>query len=167
MTTDDLIEEVIAREGGFVEHPADRGGPTKFGITKGTLARWRGRVVTTGDVKTLDIGEARNIYQVLYVSQPGFAELPEPLRTQVVDFGVHSGPVQAVRALQRVLSVTCDGVLGAQTRAALADADIEQVTRELWQARVRFLAHLVALRPTQEVFLDGWLNRCFELQPHA
>jgi lysozyme family protein len=165
MTTDELIEEVIAREGGFVDHPSDRQGATKFGISKATLGRWRGRITTTADVRGLDVGEARDIYRVLYVSQPGFADLPEPLRTQLVDFGVHSGPAQAVRALQRVLSVTADGVMGPQTRAALAGADIAQVTRELWQARVRFLAHLVAMRPTQEVFLDGWLNRCFELQP--
>lgn len=165
MTVDELIEEVIAREGGFVDHAADRGGATHFGITKGTLSRWRGRIVTTADVRNLDVGEARDIYRALYVSQPGFAELPEPLRTQLVDFGVHSGPAQAVRALQRVLGVTQDGVLGPQTRAALARADVADVARQVWRERVRFLAHLVALRPAQAVFLDGWLNRCFAMQP--
>jgi lysozyme family protein len=148
-----------------VDHPHDRGGATKFGITKATLARWRGRLVTTADVRGLDVGEARDIYRVLYVAQPGFDAVPEPLRTQLVDWGVHSGPAQAIRGLQRVLRVPQDGVLGPQTRAALADADVAAVAREVWQARVRFVAHVVALRPTQATFLDGWLNRCFELQP--
>lgn len=33
MDIHDLIEEVIAREGGYSDHPADRGGPTNMGIT--------------------------------------------------------------------------------------------------------------------------------------
>lgn len=157
MTVDALIEDVLTR---------DRGGSTKFGITKATLSRWRGRAMTTADVKALDVGEARDIYMVLYVSQPGFLDIAEPLRTQLVDFGVHSGPAQAVRALQRVLGVTDDGILGPVTRAALAGQNVAQVAREVWQARVRYLAHVIAVRPTTSgPFVDGWLNRCFELQP--
>ena len=34
MDVDELIDELIEREGGYVNHPADRGGPTKFGITE-------------------------------------------------------------------------------------------------------------------------------------
>lgn len=165
MTVEELIEDVITREGGFVDHRNDKGGPTKFGITKGTLARWRGRQVTVADVKGLDVGEARDIYMAQYVEQPGFRDIAEPLRTQLVDFGVHSGPAHAVRALQRVLGLTQDGILGPATRAAIASHGVDRLARELWQARVRFLARLVAIRPTQLDFLDGWLNRCFELQP--
>lgn len=165
MTAEALIEDVITREGGYVDHSADRGGPTKWGITKATLSRWRGRAMTTADVKALDVGEARDIYRALYVEQPGFRDVPEPLRTHLVDFGVHSGPAQAVRALQRSIGVTVDGVFGPRTRAVLATTDATVVARLVWQERVRYLAHVVAIRPTQLVFLDGWLNRCFELQP--
>ena len=44
---DDLIDDLIAREGGFVDHPADKGGPTRWGITQavarrhGYMGRWK------------------------------------------------------------------------------------------------------------------------------
>ena len=38
---DVLIDELIEREGGYVNHPADRGGPTRFGITE-AVARAHG-----------------------------------------------------------------------------------------------------------------------------
>ena len=38
---DALIDELIEREGGYVNHPADKGGPTRFGITE-AVARAHG-----------------------------------------------------------------------------------------------------------------------------
>jgi lysozyme family protein len=166
MHVDALIDEIIQREGGFVDHPSDRGGPTKYGITKGTLYRWREQPVTTADVRNLDESEARDIYRAQYIEQPGFASLPEPLRTHVVDFGVNAGPAQSVRTLQRALgNVTVDGVLGPETRRAIEAADRVVLVRHFWQERIRYYGHLVAVRPNQAVFLDGWLNRCFGMWP--
>lgn len=165
MTADDLIADIIRREGGYVNDPLDSGGPTNWGVTKATLTRWRKRRVTTADVQALTQEEAADIYRMLYIEQPGYATLPEPLRTQVVDFGVNAGTAQATRTLQRVLGVIPDGICGPATRAAVAERDAADVALRLWRARVHFYAHLVALRPTQARFIDGWLNRCWELQP--
>lgn len=166
MTVDALIDEIIDREGGYVDHPSDRGGPTKYGITKATLAQWRERAVTTADVRNLDTGEARDIYRAMFVINPGFDSLPEPLRSHVVDLGVTSGPYQAVRTLQRALGdVVVDGIFGAETRAAIEDANVRHLTRRFWQERVRFYSRIPAIRPTQLAFLDGWLNRCFRMWP--
>ena len=38
---DRLIDALIEREGGYVDHPADKGGPTCFGITE-AVARAHG-----------------------------------------------------------------------------------------------------------------------------
>lgn len=165
MTTDDLIADIIRREAGFVNDPLDSGGPTNWGITKATLARWRNRRVTTAEVQALTREEAADIYRRQYIEQPGFLTLPDPLRAQVVDFGVNAGPAQATRVLQRVVGVTDDGICGPRTLAAVAGCDPEQVALQVWRGRIRFYAHLVALRPTQQRYIDGWLNRCWELQP--
>lgn len=165
MTAPDLIDEILTREGGYVDHPADRGDATKYGITRATLSRWRGHHVTASAVQALTVEEARDILTTWYVEQPGFTALPEPLRAQVVDFGVTAGQAQAVKTLQRLVGTTPDGMLGPKTLAAVEAHDAFTLAKRYWQERIRFYAHLASLRPSQFVFLDGWLNRCFAMQP--
>ena len=160
MTLDQLLTEVIRREGGYVHDPADRGGPTKYGITQRTLRAWRGQAVTADDVRRLTTDEARTIYRRRYVDDPGFARLPDPLRAQVVDNGVLSGPRQAVKDLQRAIGgVTVDGQLGPQTRAALRQRGVAAVHARLIQVRASRIGRIVQRRPEQARFLTGWLTR--------
>jgi lysozyme family protein len=160
MTVADLIDGVIAREGGFVDHPADRGGPTKYGITQATLIAWRGRPLTREDVRDLTTEEARAIYEDRFVRQPGYDRiLDERLREQVVDAAVLHGPGRATRWLQEVAGVKADGVLGPVTAGAVNRLAADLAGRRFAVHRIRFLARLVSDDPTQAVFCAGWLNR--------
>lgn len=45
MTKDEIFAAILSREGGYVDHPDDRGGPTHWGITlttarPGLMAIW-------------------------------------------------------------------------------------------------------------------------------
>ena len=160
VTVDQIIDGLIKREGGYVHDPVDRGGPTHYGITQRTLRAWRGQVVTAADVRRLTRDEARAIYQRRYVDEPGFATLPDPLRAQVVDDGVLSGPRQAVKDLQRAIGgVTVDGTLGPQTRAAVARRGVAAVHARLIAVRAARIGRIVQRRPEQARFLRGWLAR--------
>ena len=160
MTIDQMLDDVIRREGGYVHDPVDRGGPTNYGITQRTLRAWRGQMVTAADVRRLTRDEARAIYQRRYVDDPGFARLPDPLRAQVIDDGVLSGPRQAVKDLQRAIGgVTVDGQLGPKTRVALRHQGVSAVHARLIQVRAERLARIVVRRPDQARFLVGWLAR--------
>ena len=160
MTIDQMLDDVIRREGGYVHDPVDRGGPTKYGITQRTLRAWRGQAVTADDVRRLTTDEARTIYRRRYVDAPGFARLPDPLRAQVVDNGVLSGPRQAVKDLQRAIGgVTVDGRLGPTTRAALRQQGVAVVHARLIQVRAARIGRLVQRAPAQVRFLRGWLTR--------
>lgn len=160
-----IIDDIIRREGGFIYHPTDRGGPTKYGITAKTLGNWRnlGRLATSDEVVALTEAEAREIYRRQYIVAPDFDAITHPtLQVLLVDSGVHSGPQKAVKWLQEALGVTVDGVIGPKTRAALAATDQSKLYRKVLAARLRHLGRLITNDPEQSVFAAGWMNRMAE-----
>jgi lysozyme family protein len=109
---------VFELEGGFVDHPRDPGGATKFGITRATLAEARDRPASVADVRGLTRAEAAAIYRRLYWREAGCDRLPPGLDLVVFDFAVHAGPARAAKVLQGVLGLKQDGVIGAVTQKA-------------------------------------------------
>lgn len=164
---DEQINEILRREGGYVDHPNDRGGPTNFGITQATLAAWRRQPVTPWQVKTMTEAEAREIYRTNYIDKPGFDAIPDAgVKGFLVDYGVNSGPGAAVKALQTVLGVQADGSIGPITRAAIAAVtNWPAVYNALIAQRALFLLGLVGRDHSQAVFALGWRNRVAEFKP--
>lgn len=154
---------VLRHEGGFVHHPADPGGATNFGITRGTLARARGRVATVEDVRRLSKAEAAEIYRRFYWDAIRADELPPGLQLALFDLAVHSGPRRAVMLLQKVLDVETDGRLGPVTMSALRAADPAETIRSLSRERLGFLSHL----STWPVFGRGWRRRVRSVEREA
>ncbi|MCB1397786.1 MAG: peptidoglycan-binding protein [Rhodobacter sp.] len=127
-----LAEDIVTREGGYVDDPNDPGGATNFGVTIHTMRRLGldltgdGRV-DAGDVRALTRDQAVAIFLEHYYTRPGIAALPEALQPSVFDMYVNAGG-NAVRVLQRLLiemgyDLDVDGVIGPQTiRAADAAA---------------------------------------------
>lgn len=172
-TVDDLISDVLRREGGYVNHPADRGGPTKYGITQDTLAAWLGRPASVDDVKALDEDTAREIYAQRYYHAPRIDSLPEIVRPILFDVAVNSGPRRAVMMLQQVVNdagfgpVDVDGALGPQTRKAAERAAAEMgpfLVNALVEERKAFYAAIIAGNPSQAVFERGWMARAEEFR---
>lgn len=164
----DPIGTVLKHEGGYVNHGADRGGPTNFGVTQKTLSAWLKRPATIDDVKRLTIAEARDIYETNYLTGPRISTLPEPLQTLMLDMSINHGPRNAIKMLQRVTNeagfgpVDVDGVLGPQTRscalkglAAMGPYFVNALVDE----RVEFFHAICENDPSQRVFLKGWLRR--------
>lgn len=124
----ELAEEIVAREGGFVNDPDDPGGATKFGVTLNTLRRLGMDVtgdtrIDVADVRALSQQQAVQIFIEHYYQRTGLASLPEALQPSVFDMYVNAG-ANAVKVLQRLLTsmgFPCDpdGQVGPQTiRAA-------------------------------------------------
>ncbi|MDE1174507.1 MAG: glycosyl hydrolase 108 family protein [Parvibaculaceae bacterium] len=162
MTDEDIIDGIIDHEGSaYTNRSADRGGPTRFGITQSTLAKWRKCPVTPAEVASLSEGEARQIYESIYITEPGFSKIADDaVRVQAIDFGVNSGPGNAVKSLQGLLGLACDGVLGPKTQSAVnAFPDQARLNINLAKARLKFLASIVHDSPGQAENINGWVSR--------
>ena len=170
-----LIDGLIEREGGYVNHPADRGGPTNFGVTV-AVARASGYA---GAMRDMPRADAEAIYRRLYWDRPAFAgiaKLSERVAAELFDTGVNMGPAVAVTFLQRALTalnrsgtdypdLVPDGRAGPATLAAL-DAFLAARGRG-WGETVLLRAlealqgerylRLAERRPANEAFLYGWL----------
>ncbi len=168
----DVIANVLKREGGFIDDPDDRGGPTHYGVTVEALCEFRreaGGFVpkTVGDIreaiKSLSKDEARAIYQRLYIDKPRFGEIKHPeLRALVIDTGVLHGRHRAARWLQSVAKVKADGWVGDITLGAVNGRSWRPVYLGLLARRYRGFADFVQSKPSQLKFLKGWVNRANE-----
>lgn len=160
----EYIGRVLDREGGYVDHPNDRGGPTNYGITMNTLSSWRGQAVSVEDVKVLSKSEAAKIYRTRYWNAPGFGSLnlPSLLAEAVFDTAVNSGPARAVRMLQRSIGVTDDGVIGPITTQALQRANPARLTARYLAHRGVFYGEIIGRDSSQQAFRNGWANRLAE-----
>lgn len=166
----DIINDILSREGKFVNDPADHGGATNFGITAADLGRFRklNRVATVAEVKTMQVKEAQEIYQDWYITAPGFNRIEDAfLKSVLVDTGVLHGTGTSIKWLQQTLGVTVDGVIGQQTINALTTAAASHVAAGILALRIRRYATIVKNDVSQLRFLEGWINRATSLLKNA
>jgi len=152
-----------AWEGGWSDHDRDPGGATMYGVTIGTLSKWRGRQVTKAEVKALTRSEAEQIYKAWYWDAVKGDQLPAGIDLVIYDFAVNSGPSRAARALQEALGVRQDGAIGPVTLAALSKADAHTVINAVCDGRMAFLCELF----TWDAFGKGWSNRVTDVRKKA
>jgi lysozyme family protein len=169
-----LLDALLRREGGFVDHVDDRGDATNFGITE-SVARAAG---WTGPMRALPRALARAIYTDRYWTRPGFgavAAIAPPVATALFDIGVNMGPGVAGAFLQRSLNalnrrgrdwpdVPVDRVIGTATLAALrrlhhvrGDAGVSVLLKAINALKGARYIELAEGRAANETFLYGWL----------
>jgi lysozyme family protein len=160
----DAIKPVLEAEGGYINHPNDRGGATNFGITRATLANWLKKPVSDQDVKNLTQKEAEDIYKANYWNPIKGDEIKSQTVANILfDQAVNRGPSAAVKAMQKVLKVGQDGVVGPATLKAMNDKDDKKLALEyVMDAQINY-ARIVKRNPSQAVFIEGWLNRTHKL----
>jgi lysozyme family protein len=180
-TVTEIATEIVAREGGFVNDPADPGGATNHGVTIHTMRRLGidltgDNRVTTEDVKRLTAAKATQIFIDYYYQRPGLAALPDPLQPSVFDMYVNAG-ANAVKVLQRLLTdmgFPCDpdGAIGPQTiRAAqmAQDAAPSYLADAYAIARRNYYYAIADARPASRKYArrrdggkGGWIIRAEE-----
>ncbi|EKU66337.1 glycosyl hydrolase 108 [Acinetobacter pittii] len=176
MNIEQYLEELIKREGGYVNNPADRGGATKYGITE-AVARTNG---FKGNMKDLPLDVAKAIYKKQYWTDPRFDQvniISSLVAEELLDTGVNCGVAFAKPLLQRALNLlnnqgkggwpdlAVDGIYGSATLGALKiflakrGKDGEKVMLKVLNIMQgqRYI-EICERNPTQEQFFYGWIS---------
>jgi len=156
---DRAFDELITIEGGYVNDPDDLGGETKYGISKQNYPNL--------DIKNLTLDQAKEIYyndfwtknKCNVVCHYGLAE-------KLFSISVNMGCQQAGILIQRALktlgkNLKEDGVVGLLTINAILKADHAMLLSALKSEAAGYYRLLANANPSQNKFLNGWLNRAY------
>lgn len=183
---DSIIEQALAftlgNEGGYSNHPADRGGATNWGVTQKTLDAWNQRhpeevqgaegadtyippsLAFPEDVKDLTIQQASAIYRVDYWRWDGIID--GRIQIKLFDIAVNAGIQRAVKILQQAVNqirqtkwLAEDGMLGPKTESEANAISPAILLEAICEEQKAFYYGIVARNQTQMCFLTGWLKR--------
>jgi len=165
--------KVLQLEGGYVNHPMDKGGPTKYGVILSTWKQYGYDKDNDGDIDAEDIkllseDDARYIAKKIFWDffQGDFI-LNQSIAEFIVDWGYNSGRTTVAKKVQKVLNISQDGVMGVQTLNAINCAIQNTLFESLKAERKVFLNTIIKEKPQQVVFYEGWMNRVNKFQFHS
>ncbi len=171
---DRLIEGVIEREGDYVGHPADRGWPTRRGISQ-AVALQQGYM---DDMRRLPQSNVAAIYKRLYWLVRAFDKVSETapkLTAELFDTGINMGTGTATGFLQRALNtlnrngsdygdIVVDRRIGPGTLLALyallrkrGKGGEDVLAKAVEPLQGAHDARLAETRPSQEASLHEWI----------
>lgn len=157
------IMKTVGQEGGYVNRPNDRGGETKYGISK--------RSYPNLNIKGLTIQDAVEIYYRDFYVPCGCQLIgDDTIAWKLFDLGVNCGPATAGRLLQQGYNrlssskLAVDGKVGPATAKAVNNYKWKKSLYCAFKncAFERYM-DIVQRKPEQREFLDGWLNRLEEV----
>lgn len=156
---------ILSFEGGYVNHPNDKGGPTNKGVTIATWRRVGYDKDGDGDIDVDDLRLLTDKDVVERVMRPHYWNRwrADEIRSQslaniLVDWVWASGK-HGIVIPQRLLGVTADGVVGPKTLAALNARNDQEFFKELKARRTAFIESICNQTPSQRAFRAGWLRR--------
>lgn len=164
------LEFALRWEGGFSDHPDDRGGATNRGVTQRVYDEWlEQRGEDPKSVRDITEGEVHAIYNTGYWLSGRSDALDPNVDWVQFDASVNHGPRGAKRLLQRALNdcgkaVAVDGVVGPKTLAAARETPADALAKAYIEQRRALYHRIVERNESQNVFLRGWLNRVADLE---
>lgn len=152
-------KRLLVEEGGFVNNPNDKGGATNKGVTLATFREFYGQKKTIDDLKILTNQQFIDILKTNYWDKLRADEIHNQSVAEIcVDWLYNSG-IGMISHIQSIAGTTNDGVAGEQTIEAINNQDQEALFNKIKESRKLFYEVIVHNHPSQEVFLQGWLNR--------
>lgn len=155
------FQELLKTEGHtYTDDPVDHGGPTRFGITQGTLSNFLGHQATEDEVRNIDMTTVQQIYKKEYWDRMMLNGVRDDrLASLLFDQGVNRGTRPVVEEIQRLVGTQSDGVMGPITLLAINQRDPRRLTFEFVKVAQLAYASIVKANPSQVKYMSGWLNR--------
>ena len=149
---ENVIDKVLVNEGGYVNDPSDRGGETKFGISK--------RAYPNVDIKNLTTDEAKAIYKQDYWDKINGDDIADDLVAyEIFDTAVNMGVRTASKLAQMVVNSHPDGIIGSKTLKKLNSIDKELFIAMFKLSKIARYTYLVKKYPSNKKFFYGWIVR--------
>lgn len=159
-TIESMIDDILEREGGYVDHPADRGGPTNMGVTLAALTRYRGVPCTVEDLQGMTTAEARSIFRNNYMTRVQLHRIHDPyVLSLAFDCSVNHGPQRVIRWLQQIVGVIDDGIFGDATEVAVNTYEPTRLYQKLLAHRIVFYGEIIAHDKELKRAVDAGFNR--------
>lgn len=163
-TFDKAFQMILEHEGGFSDHPQDKGSWTMYGITRAEVSRYIGHEASIDEVKALTIDQAKEIYKKNYWDKLKLDEVKSDLLKLILfDQGVNRDTGTIVLKIQKLLGVSVDGVFGPVTIAKLNSQDPKHFSVLFFKDAQKSYIEIVKRNSSQIVFLNGWINRTHNL----
>ncbi len=158
-----LMPFILKWEGGFSDHPADRGGATYRGVTLATFRQFYGTDRTAADLRAMTEEQWLRIFREGYWNRWQADRIASQSLADILVDWVWASGVHGITRPQRILGVDTDGIVGEKTLAALNMREPEPLFQQIKAARIAFVEGIVRNNPSQKVFLQGWKNRIYDL----
>lgn len=157
------LEQVLKNEGGYVDHPLDKGGPTNYGITQKTLSDFLGREATKEEIESLTLDVVAKIYKSNYWDRLKLSEINDMQLAHILfDQAVNRGTRKVAEQIQKCVGVKVDGIIGPITIKAINDKLSDKLLIDfVKQSQLSYIS-IVESNPSQIVFLKGWIKRTHE-----
>lgn len=163
MANVELLEPFIQKwEGGWSDHPADRGGKTMRGVT---LATWQvycrnhGRVGTAENLREITQEEWSDILKSMYWDRIQGDRINSQSVANIWCDWVWASGSYGITNVQRILGVKVDGIVGMKTLNACNRQKPKELFLAIQRERVAFVDRVIRAHPEQERHRRGWLNR--------
>ena len=157
------LEYVLKNEGGYVDRPLDRGGPTNFGITLTSLSTYMRAKASVEQLQFLTKEYVEAVYFSLYWNPYHFDMIQDDtLATIMFDQAVNRGPVTVIRQIQKCLGLPVDGVMGPMTINNIHASNTKELALRFYFESQNSYVRICQKNPSQLEFLAGWLKRTHE-----
>ena len=156
------------------KNPTEKG-LTFMGIYERAHPDWQGwrqvraTINAYGDIKKASValyndealvGLVASFYKANYWNALSLDSINSQIKTnELFCFAVNVGTKSAVRVLQEMLGLQCDGIMGQETLRALNNCNEQAFDVDFDRAEIAYYRNLIRKNPHLGVYERGWENR--------